>query len=246
MESFYAHLAENPAVYFIRHRTSIKWGGYSMVEATLTCFKEILDANIPCDFINLISESDYPLTSQNAFIDFLANHIGKTFMEYEREGSAWWEEAQYKVRQYHLVDYGFRGKYMLERWINKIVPTREIPLEMELVGRSQWFTIYTEHVKYMLDFLAENPKVKRFFKHTWGPDEMVFQTILFNSRFRDDLINENLRYIDWSEGKPSPKTLTSKDLNLLKSSGKFYARKFDENIDGEVLDKLDSDIDASK
>jgi hypothetical protein len=54
------------------------------------------------------------------------------------------------------------------------------------------------------------------------------------------MVNDNLRYIDWSQGKASPKTLLLEDLPLLAASGKLYARKFSEQTDGAVLDKLDA------
>ncbi len=212
-----------------------------MVTATLRAFEEILNGpSNDYDFINLISESDYPLVPATVVHDFLAKHKEKSFMEYEKWGSPWIKTAQTKVFRYHLVDYRFPGKYFLQDFINKLTPQRKMPMGMELVGRSQWFTICTKHVRYVLDFTADHPKVVRFFKHTWGPDEFYFQTILFNSSFKSQLVNNNLRYIDWSEGNHSPKTLTEGDYGHLVNSGKYFARKFNTSVDAAILDKLDS------
>jgi hypothetical protein len=54
------------------------------------------------------------------------------------------------------------------------------------------------------------------------------------------LINNNLRYIDWSENQSSPKTITVKDKEKLMESNAFFARKFDMNIDADILDFLDN------
>ncbi|RQP16427.1 MAG: glycosyl transferase, partial [Parapedobacter sp.] len=76
-------------------------------------------------------------------------------------------------------------------------------------------------------------------KYSWAPDEFFFQTMLYNSPYRENIINDNLRYINWNGGKSSPKILTTEDLTVLKASRKFFARKFNADIDYAVLDHLD-------
>ena len=59
-----------------------------------------------------------------------------------------------------------------------------------------------------------------------------------NSKYKVSVINNNLRYIDWSEGNNSPKTLSIKDINQILKSDKLIARKFDIDIDKEILQTL--------
>lgn len=231
-------LAANRAIRVIRLRTAIRWGAYSMVTATLRSMAEILDRG-DYDFINLLSESDYPIRKPTEFHQFLASHPGKSFMEIHFEGSPWWEEAQQKIRKYHLVDYGVPGKYTLQHALNRMMPARKVPAGLSFCGRSQWMTLSTAHARYVLAYAAQNPQAVQFFKHTWGPDEFFFQTILHSSPHRPALINNGLRYIDWSEAKVSPKTLTIQDFERLASSGHFFARKFNPSIDSQVLDRID-------
>ena len=68
---------------------------------------------------------------------------------------------------------------------------------------------------------------------------MFFQTIIMNSKYGAKVCNDNLRYIDWSEGKNNPKVLTKDDFSLINSSNKLFARKFDSNVDEQVLDMID-------
>lgn len=234
-ESLFKHQQD---VYFLKKRVAINWGGYSMVEATLHAFREILSHG-HYDFINLMSGSDYPLTSADRFVQFLAQHSNRTFLEFEEEGGIWWQEAQNRLKQYHLADFRFKGNQKIERLLNQILPRRSIPLSMKIVGRSQWLVLCRGHILYILDFIKRNPLVSRFFKLTWGSDEVIFQTILFNSIYRNEMVNDNLRYIDWGERQARPKTLTTEDLPVLKTSGKFFARKFDTDIDRGILDRLD-------
>ena len=78
-----------------------------------------------------------------------------------------------------------------------------------------------------------------------GGDEMFVQTAIMNSPYADTVVNNNLRYTDWSESDQpgAPKTFTMKDYDAIVSSGKLFARKFDENKDMDIIRKLYSNID---
>ena len=232
-------ISDSRQVKFIRSRTVITWGTYSMVQATLNSLQEILQDYPSCEYVNLMSESDYPLKDAEAVDDFFDNQAGKSFMEMHFQDSPWWVEAQQKINKYHLVNYRFAGRYLLERCINAISPRRTIPLGMVFTGRSQWWTLSVNHIRYILDFVRKHPGVTHFFRHTWGPDEFFFQTILFNSSYRDEICNDNLRYIEWEDGKVNPQLLTTGHLNRLVNSNKLYARKFDVDVDSHILDLLD-------
>jgi hypothetical protein len=82
------------------------------------------------------------------------------------------------------------------------------------------------------------------FRRASSPDESFFQTVLVNSPLRDRLVNDDLRYVDWSEGGASPRVLTSYDLDRMLASHALFARKFDPAVDAEVLDVLDIQIQA--
>lgn len=225
-------------VSFIVNRVKVQWGAYSIVQATVNSLAEILEDDFRCDYINLLSGQDYPIKSTEVIHDFFRNNPNKAFMHtlsVENE----WQEAIPRLTKYHLSNYTFSGKYTLEKCLNFFMPKRKLPNNLIAVGRSQWFSISIQHAEYIVTYLQKNTKVKRFFELTWGSDEFVFQTILFNSVFQKDMINDNLRYIDWTEGNASPKTLTINDLTILLDSGKLFARKFNENKDCSVLNELD-------
>ena len=227
-----------PNVHFVKKRQKVYWAGYSIVEATLMAFEEVLGSGSRYDYINLLSGQDYPIVSTSWIHEFLAARPGRAFMhalQVEHE----WQEAIPRIKKYHLVNFHFRGRFLVEKLINTLLPARKMPNGLIAVGRSQWFTITPECAQYIVDYLHANPNVVRFFKLSWAPDEMIFQTILFNSPFRDCIVNDNLLYVDWSEKKASPKLLTIRDAIDITSSGKLFARKFDNRQDGEILDYLD-------
>jgi hypothetical protein len=81
--------------------------------------------------------------------------------------------------------------------------------------------------------------MKRFFKFSWAPDEFLFQTILLNSPFAGQVINENCHYYKHPPQTPSPKTFDLSDFNDIIASDRLYARKFDMSKSPELFDNID-------
>ncbi|MFP5040552.1 beta-1,6-N-acetylglucosaminyltransferase [Parasediminibacterium sp. JCM 36343] len=225
-------------VYFVAPRIKIYWGGYSMVEATLNGFESILAKGKTYDYINLLSGQDYPLKDIHDIHQFLKENPGKVFTEFLLVNTEW-KEAKRRVRRYFFTNDPFPGSYFLENLVSFLLPARKMPEKMEPVGKSQWFTMSSLHANYILEYLLDYPHVINFFKYTWGSDELFFQTLLYNSDYRSDMVNDNLRFIDWSEGKASPKTFTLDDAERLQKSGKLFGRKFNSKVDSKILDYLD-------
>ena len=234
----FLHLENLGQVNFVRPRVQVHWGGYSIVEATLNGFESILQTNKRFDYINLLSGQDYPLKDVYEIHKFFRDNPGKVFTEFLSVDDEW-HEAIPRIKRYFLTDTPFFGSTFLERVINVFMPPRKMPKKMKAYGRSQWFTMSSLHANNIVDYLLDYPEIIKFFRNTWGSDEFFFQTMIYNSDYRSDMVNDNLRYIDWSEGKPSPKTLTIEDADKLTNSGKLFGRKFNSKVDSKILDYLD-------
>lgn len=234
----FEYLSKTDRVFFIKNRVKVYWGSHTIVNATISGFKEILASGKNYDYVNLLSGQDYPLKSQQHIHHYLSENPGKAFMNYLSFNTEW-HEALPRVHQYHFNSFNIPGKYALQKAVNKLLPQRKLPGRLVPVGRSQWFTIPLKCVAYIVNYWESNPKLRRFIKFTWGADEFIFQTILYNSEYKNIMLNEDLRYIDWSGGGVSPKTLTMDDADKLMASGKLFARKFDAKKDVAVLDFID-------
>lgn len=237
----FAFLRDRARVTLVPGRVDVGWGAYSIVEATIRGFRAIVAPGMDFDYVNLLSGADYPLQSPSEIHQFFTRNTGKNFMEYYPVYNEW-TEAIPRLSQYHLTNYKFPGKYLVQKFVNRLLPERRMPAGLEPVGRSQWMSLTVDAVRYILAYLDVNPQVVRFFKLTWAPDELIFQTILYNSPFRSTLVNNNLRYIDWTKGEASPKVLTEEDLERMSASGKLFARKFDLARFPEVIEQLDKKI----
>lgn len=240
----YFHLEGANNVRFIKKRTKVGWGTYSIVEATISSIKEIQQTAKSYHYFNLLSGQDYPLTSSDALHQYLDEHPGIAYMNYLLMDTEW-REALPRIESYHFHNWRISGKYLVQFVVNLLLPKRKFPLGYTPIGRSQWFTIPMDCMEYIMEIWNENPQLRQFIKWTWAPDEFIFQTILYNSPYKGRMINKDLRYIDWSAGGVSPKTLTMEDADAILSSGEFYARKFDLKRDPQVFDVIDQHAEPS-
>ena len=92
-------------------------------------------------------------------------------------------------------------------------------------------------VQWIYNFLDEHPEYIKLFKHSLCPDECFFQTLVMNSPFASS-VKPYLHYIKWEKGKSSPRTLTESDYQEIVDSSKLMARKFDIDVDKEIINKL--------
>jgi hypothetical protein len=237
----FKHLASLPNVQFTPRRFSVRWASYRFTSAILECTRDVLATGTTYDFINLLSGQDYPIKPVATIYDFFARHQGYSFLSFEDEDSPWWSHAKTRVEQYHTTYFKFKGQYFLQRLANRLLPRRTFPLPYDLYGSSDssWWTITGVCADYLVRFMDAHSGLRFFSMFTWGSDEFLIATILMNSPYKDSIVNENYRYIDWSAGGPNPKILTAQDYNKLTQAHKLFARKFDIVEDQAILDLID-------
>lgn len=108
---------------------------------------------------------------------------------------------------------------------------------------SQFWSLSKECAEYVHNFIQQNHTFVNFFKYVDVPDELFFQIIILNSKFKDTVINDSLRYMDSENPNPNlPKVLEKEDYERLVKSSKLFARKFDMYRDAEILDMLDNNV----
>src|ERR1700748_2310228 len=231
-------LFDMPNVVFIKDRIDVKWAGYTVVQASFNGLREIKASGKKYEFINLLSGQDYPLKSADYISKFLSAQVGKQLIkhwDFETE----WDEAFARIHKYHFTDKAFKGRYLLQRIINSIVK-RKPPTDLRFYGTSSTFwTLTPECAYYVMEYIEARPKFERFLKYTWGSDEFIFQTIIMNSHWKEQVHNNNYRYIDWSGGGSHPKLFTTDDYEKIIATDNILGRKFNMDIDANVLDLID-------
>lgn len=234
---------KNNNIYFTDKRFNVKWGHSSQFFATVELLEKI-DKTADYDYIHFISGQDYPIKCKDEIKSFFKENYGKQFIQYRPLPNDWPYNGMSRVLVYYpefLFANKFTRKFMhkYEELVMKITTfQRNIDNLPKLYGGSCWFSITGDCMKYILEFLNKNNNYVKFFKNTHCGDEIFFQTILLNSKYKQNLFNDNMRYIDWSTGGASPKVLMEEDFEKLQKSHKLYARKLDHKIDSSLIDRL--------
>jgi hypothetical protein len=134
-----------------------------------------------------------------------------------------------RIEKWHLRLYGHHLGLPVKR---------RFPARLRPYGGGAYWCLSRACIEYVAAFVERRPDVISFFRNVDIPDEIFFQTILLNSMLRDTIVNDNLRYIDWTRGR-RPAILDIRDLEALRASPKLFARKFDVNQDEMILDLID-------
>lgn len=231
---------------------SCEWGDISQIDATLHLLREAVSSKNEYDYVCLRSGQD--LLIKNGFKEFLSTYNSNIFMSVRKMSLR--ESAQIKIKWPKVTRKRYTGihpirmyrRLLIEfysRGINILPNTYKLPVDYELYKGSQWFTLPMEVVRYMIKFLDENEWYYRCFENALVPDECFFQTLIMNSPYKNNVINNNLFFIRWGEKlseRNSPSYLKKEDINAIEKSNQYFARKFDEQIDQSVVDYFSSQI----
>ena len=226
----------------IYKKFKVHHGGVSQVITTLFLMKEALKNNY--ERYVFISGQDVPLKTNKEIINFFDLNKDKEFTSFV---DIKYSEGFFNEMSFRLNSYNFGKTY--RKFLNRRV--REVISNFPLIKRStpeniyygsSWWNLTNNAVKYILDYVEKNPDYLKRFNYTWGSDEFFFQSILMSSDFKDHCVNDCLRYLVWNGGTPFD--LKMKDYESIKKNigDNLFARKFDENIDNDIIDKLYEDL----
>jgi hypothetical protein len=109
--------------------------------------------------------------------------------------------------------------------------------EYVFYGGSNW-TNYTHNCAgKILGYLNSDKKYIKRYKWTTCADEIFYQTIIHQIKGLN--IEQNcLRYVDWEIGPEYPRILQINDYEKIMRSKNLFARKFDETVDKEIINKI--------
>lgn len=218
-----------------------------MFELLKTAFSYSNNENMAgYDYFHFMQGSDFPIKRKSEIADFFERNKGKEFIHFNPD---WYKFGIYKVNVHHFwVNNRFYRKRKILRYISHGIARIEEKLnysrrkETIYSGSALW-TITEAFAAFLLD--KEND-VKKRCKYTLAGDEVIWQTLIMNSPFKNQIYNfekndGNLYFIDWDnrEGN-SPYTFSANDTEKLLAlpDSYLYARKFDEQRDYEVVKKL--------
>ena len=237
--------AENVFVY---KKYKIYHGSFNQIIATLFLLRKAFEKGY--DRYLLISGQDLPLKTNKEIKNFFQNNNSEYIDIKKIPDSVGWPDLSRltafnlnnKIRGVNTNYNIFKKFYLLEnKIINKIssVINTYFPrkLEYDFYGGANW-TNYTHNcVKKILNYLENDKKYIKRYLWTSCADEIFYQTIIAKL---DGLVIENncLRYIDFESGPEYPKILREEDYEKIIDSKALFGRKFDENVDKNIIEKI--------
>lgn len=227
-------------LFFVK-RTKVEWGAYSQIEAELNLFREANKNHYK--FYHLISGSDLPIKNQDFIHDFFNNSNKKEFVHFDSEKFNCSERVQLRhpfqrnLRQRSWQSLGNRLVISLQRALRV-----NINSQINFQKGAQWVSITDELVSYIVQ---REEWIQNTFRNSFCADEIFIQTLVHNSEYfkqklyhqhYDNSNNANQRFIDWNRG--TPYVFKKQDLEELQNSPYLFARKFDSEIDKEIIDLI--------
>ena len=253
---------------FWLNRRSIIWAGFNMIRVTVNGIREILKYDGVISHITLLSGQDYLIKRVSLYQDFLGSNAGKDFITTSPLPRPNWENGGLdRIMYYHLIFKKIRlayppisylnvklkfkegGKWdLIKKFVSLLPKQKDFPRKF-LKGYlpyegSQWFTLSFKSAVNIIRFLDSDKKFYNYFKYTHVSDEMFFPTLMMNAPINDpnNIINDNLRYIDWSEHTGHPAIIGLKDFEILRDCPAFFARKFEDGGGQDIIDLIDAKL----
>ena len=207
------------------------WGGYSLVNIEIRGMAKLLEMNKKWSYFINLSGQDFPLKTQKYIHNFLAKNSGKEFIRAIDQNKAR-PETMNRIQNmcFEYKEKIYRPK-IVRKFMSGITP---------FIG-TQWMIVSRNFCNFVCHTNTSQP-YKEFYKNTFIADEGFFQTIMMNNDCHGEIIQDDLRMIDWvPDGniKLRPRTFTIADISSLISSHNLFARKFDLLEDAKVIDKID-------
>ena len=249
-KGFMEHYGNDENVQII-HTQPIHWGGYSLMRSMLDLLNLAM-VNEENGFFHMLTGQDLlikPLTELYSFFD---DNNDKNYLSYgddqmlnpQRGYLLGVNRSQYV----HLFDkLNYRGN-MLHRQIEKYFVKaqqwlhikRNWPFPNYYQG-SGWFSFNRKAVEEILKFMKVNHGIA---ENTFAPDEVMFQSILLNSKINHHVVNDNLRFIQWdNKGEVgSPVILTEQHFDMMVKSHCFFARKVHPEKSKQLIEKINNHL----
>jgi hypothetical protein len=235
--------AVHPAARLVTGRVAVHWGSFSQVRATLDSLAQIVAEVSDFDKVLFLSAQDFPLLSNAALKTALAELGQHELIDTVAIGRApgqW--AADYRYQYFYRQDGGKLLRLacsLANRLLRAGGRTRRLPAGLHPYGGSSWWALSRACVRELLERVRREPGIVRFFGSVSCADEMFFQTLVMNSRFRERVLARNFRYVQWPEqGGRNPKILDEHDFERIAASKAHFCRKVDSRVSAALLPRL--------
>ena len=233
-------------------RLDARWGSEVFIDVIVSLIT--LASQEEHAFYHLLSGVDLPLKTQREVHAFFEAHAGQEFVSFERE-TAKPAVIERRIAHWHWQNPVHPFWKKIDRRLAPLFGSLQSLLHINRVRNAPfvfqkggvWFSITHALARYVVETM---PRYRAYYRASSCADEIWLQTLVANSPFMerrgymgwDDEMAATMRYVDWSGGGASPRTLTSADFDLLMESGMLFARKFDVDKDAQIIERISETI----
>ncbi|WP_163378184.1 beta-1,6-N-acetylglucosaminyltransferase [Cyclobacterium sp. SYSU L10401] len=253
-------------------REHCNWGGIGIVKATLTMLKRVADSD-KNGYSILLSGQDYPIRNGDYIKSFFQKNAGVDFISSFPLPTPYWTNGGKDRIHWYKIDLSdkrgdfvqlpsFQSKefYSLGslkkllkltirkkgREIKTLLPSKTFPAYIIPYGGDTWWALGPETTSKILTFLKDHPDLLRYMEHSNLPDEMLFQSLVWEiHKESPNKIKHSLTYANWSgKDEPSPRFITAEDIQKIKDlpDDYLFARKFDLDRNPEILNQIEKEV----
>jgi hypothetical protein len=238
---------------FISSRTKVAWGGFSLVEATVSLLSAALPDPRFSHFV-LTSGDSYPIKPPEEFRqlvmqpfeqielrvippqDQIHYRIAQTFLP-DTQVPALLHDEDATALQHSLTEEAFAQ-------VSRVFNMKKTGFPWQYAKGGQWWVLTRSTAQRCMDVIAHETHLVEWFTYSYVSDEALFQTIMqnfgpFQIRARSPV------YTVW-DGAAHPLRFTDvTDLDRLKNAPAPLARKFSLEHGSALLDLLDEWMDTN-
>ncbi len=247
-------------VAFTPQRMDIRWGGWSMVEASQQLIRTACSQGFHEDSSHfvLLSGACYPIKPVHTIREFLASTSGRQHIQ--------WIDVRDSPEHYLK---SVKGRFFLDRFPSAggLIGKRNALLRKgSILGShlfpkplrndftygfgSQWWALTPDCAKFCVDDSETTIHAANILRSSWAPDELYFHTVVANSPFsqasggkrpyegRGTYRTANLHLIDPSLSK----VFALDDFDTLATVDQLFVRKVSTAVSGPLLDRIDSEL----
>lgn len=231
----YVHIDKNSKIrisktknVFVYNKYRTPWGSFNAIKAIILLVNTAYQ-NDKYDRYIYLSGQDLPLKNNKELTAFFCNNNNEYIENYYLPLEQW---DNCKINYY-------------KRFLKKLYECFfKSKLNYNFYSGSSWFCLTNNCIRKMMEYISSDKMFIKIFHLTsmlyWEDcsDEKFFQTLIHRI-IGLKIINHNLHYIDWGKKrKKHPLTLCIQDYEKVLYSNALFARKFDETIDCEIIDKI--------
>lgn len=238
------------------NRFVIHWGSDEILQAILSLFTEILKSAIAFEYVLICTGQDLLIKSD---LDrFLSKHKNQVFVDCDNRETQYmdlYERARLLYRWPEVYRRKYDNRYHPFRILRSIhfrTLLKQPPFGKKIVDYDvTQMTFYKDYwqcglpievVEYILKFISDNPGYMDIYKGAYIPEEGFITTIVMNSKYKSRIvfhgnISESIT-LRGDERNDHPIIFTMKDLERLDNSDCYFARKFDIDVDREIIQYL--------